>query len=718
MGSRFSRKAPVAILLAAATLAVYLPVLQNSFVNYDDDLYITNNHFVRMGLTRESVTWAVTAFHGANWFPLTRLSWMLDTELFGVEPWGFHLTNLLLHCANGVLVFLLFARMTRSIWASAFVAAVFALHPLHVESVAWAAARKDVLSGLFALLALLAYERSTRVSQNRRTPVAVFAWLALGLMAKPTLVTLPFVMLLLDEWPGGRLRRPGEPERWDPGRIRRAVVEKLPLFGLVAVASAVTYLAQQTGGTVQSFELYSLGLRVENALVAGVEYLAKAFWPRGLSVFYPHPGHTLTPGQVVASAILLSTISIAVVAALRRRPYWAVGWFWFVGGLVPVIGLIQVGQAGMADRYTYLPLIGLAASVAWGAGEIAARGRGCARAVAGLGISAVLALAIGTGVQVRIWRDSFTLFEHSLRVTERNHVAHTNLGLAFASADRLDEAAAHFLVAVRLAPGGPIAHGLLGDVRVAQKRPLDARARYRAALDGEPESTRWLTALADVLLQLDRFEQAEAKYRKLIRIRPGSASLHSALGFTLLRAGKLEAAVARYREAIRLDPDRAEVHGRLGTALFRSGDIHGAVDAFRRALALEPDLSWVHAELGRALLDSNRQVEAISAFRAAARLGQRQPTLLNNLAWLLATGEPVPEGGVEEAIALASEAAEATGRLNPAILDTLAVAYHAAGRWEDALITAQEALKRAEAVGDATLVERLQRRVRRLSRTR
>ncbi|MEE8507921.1 MAG: tetratricopeptide repeat protein, partial [Myxococcota bacterium] len=258
----------------------------------------------------------------------------------------------------------------------------------------------------------------------------------------------------------------------------------------------------------------------------------------------------------------------------------------------------------------------------------------------------------------------------------------------------------------------------LGDVRVAQKRPLDARAHYRAALDGEPESTRWLTALAGVLLQLDRFEQAEAKYRELIRIRPGSAGLHSALGFTLLRAGKLEAAVARYREAIRLDPDRAEVHGQLGTALFRSADIDGAIDAFRRALALEPDLSRVHAALGRAWLDSGRQVEAISAFRAAARLGQRQPTLLNNLAWLLATREPVPEGGFEEAIALASEAAEATGRLNPAILDTLAVAYDAAGRRQDALNTANEALKRAETMGDATLVERLQHRVRRLSNAR
>ena len=715
MGSRFSQKTRIAIFLTLVTLAAYLPVLQNSFVNYDDDLYITNNSFVSTGLSLESLTWALTEFHGANWFPLTRLSWMLDVDLFGLEPWGFHLTSLLLHCANGVLVFLLFARMTRAIWASAFVAAVFLLHPLHVESVAWAAARKDVLSGLFALLALLAYERSMRAPRARCYAVAVFAWLALGLMAKPTLVTLPFAMLLLDEWPGGRLRRPGKPERWDPGRIRRAVVEKLPLFGLVGVASAVTYAAQQSGGTVQSFELYSLGMRLENALVSGVAYLANAFWPRGLSVFYPHPGGSLSLGQVVTSAFVLVAISLGAMAALRHRPYWAVGWFWFLGGLVPVIGLVQIGQASMADRYTYLPLIGLAASVAWGAREIAARGRGFARAVAGLGIAVVLALAIGTTAQVRIWRNSTTLFEHSLRVTERNHVAHTNLGLAFASADRLEEAAAHLLAAVRIAPRAPIASGLLGDVRSAQKRPRDALVHYRAAVDGEPDSTRWLTALARVLAQLDQFDRAAAKYRALIRLRPGSADLHSALGFTLLRAGRPEAAVASYRQSIRLDSDRAEVHGQLGTALVRSGDSDGAVDALRRALALEANLSWIHAELGRALLASDRHVEAISALREAARLGQRDSTLLNNLAWLLVTREPVSESSVEDAIALASEAAAATQRRSPSILHPLAVAYAAAGRGEDALDTAREALSRADALDDAVLIESLRIRVREFS---
>ena len=677
MAARIPRKPLVAALLVAVTLAAYSPLLDNAFVNYDDDLYITNSHHVRSGLEAEGVAWAFTTFQGANWFPLTRLSWMLDAELFGMSPRGFHLTNLLLHAANAVLVFLVFARMTGAVGASAFVAAVFAVHPLHVESVAWAAARKDVLSGFFALLALLAYARYASAPRPGGAYAAVIAALVLGLMAKPILVTLPFLMLLLDEWPLARLRSPESPSTWERGRVRRALAEKLPLFALVVAASAVTTVAQHSGGTVQSLEVYPLDVRVENALVAGVRYVAKALWPSGLAVFYPHPGRALPVAQVAGATLLLAAVSVGVLGALRRRPYLGVGWLWFAVGLLPVIGLVQVGQAAMADRYTYLPLIGLALMAAWGAREAAARRRARQRAAAVLGAAVVVALALVTAQQVRTWRSSVTLLEHALRVTELNHVAHTNLGLALAGDDRLDEAAAHLLAAIRITPSAPIANGLLAEVRVQQGRFGDARRRYGAALRSEPEKVRWLAGLANVLLQLEQFDRAESKFRAALAIEPSAAGLHAGLGLVLLQRGEDEAAIASFEEALRLEPGRAPAHGQLGRALQRAG----------------------------------RDAEAVAAYRNALRLGAREPVFLNNLAWLLATSEPTLAGGAEEALAFAREAVEATRRESPSVLDTLAVAYAAAGRTGDALRTGREALALAEAQGDAALAEEIRERI-------
>ena len=679
MAGRTPSKLLVVALLVAVTLAAYAPLFGNAFVNYDDDLYITHNHHVRSGLEAESVAWAFTTFQGANWFPLTRLSWMLDAELFGLNATGFHFTNLLLHVANVVLVFLVLARMTGAIGASAFVAAIFAVHPLHVESVAWAAARKDVLSGLFALLALLAYERYVRAPRPRRWYAAITAALALGLMAKPTLVTLPFLLLLLDEWPLARLRPPEPPAAWERSRVRRAIAEKLPLLALVAAASAVTFVAQRSGGTVQSLEIYPLAVRMQNALVATVAYIGKTFWPSGLAVFYPHPGRALPIAQVLGAAALLTAISVGVLTALRRRPYLAVGWLWFVGGLVPVIGLVQVGQAAMADRYTYLPLIGLAVMVAWGARESAEHSRALARGAAALGAVVVMALAWVTAEQVRTWRSSVTLLEHALRVTERNHVAHTNLGMVLAGGDRLDAAAAHLLAALRFAPRAPIANGLLAEVRVRQERLEDARRHYQAALRRRPEDVRWLAGLGSLLLQLEKFARAESQYRAALQTRPSAASLHAGLGLALLGRGQVDAAIASFEEARRLEPAEAQVHGHLGRALQRAG----------------------------------RDAEAIAAYRETLRLGARTPPLLNNLAWLLATGDRASAGNAGEAVAFAGEAVAATRRMNPAVLDTLAVAYAAAGRPEDALRTAREALAVAEAKGDDALASGIRERIER-----
>jgi tetratricopeptide (TPR) repeat protein len=738
----------IALALAVATAAAYAPVLENGFVNYDDDLYVTRNQHVAMGLTAGSVGWAFTSFHGANWFPLTRLSWMLDAEVFGLEPQGFHYTSLLLHGLNAVLLFALFVRMTGSIWASAFTAAAFALHPLHVESVAWVAARKDVLSGLFALLALLAYERYARGGGSKGYYLAVFACLALGLMAKPTLVSLPFVLLLLDEWPLGRLRRADAPGTWDPARVRRAVLEKLPLLALVAVASGITFAAQRSWGTVQPLELYPLGVRVANALVAYAAYLGNAFWPAGLAVFYPHPGYALSPWWVAGAAALLAGLSLLAVLALRRRPYLGVGWFWFLGVLVPVIGLVQVGQAAMADRYTYLPLIGLSLALAWGVRELVAGSRPAGRAAVLLGAALLGALAVATAAQVRTWKDSSSLFEHALRVTERNHVAHINLGVELLRADRLSEAAAHLQTGLRLAPRSPLAHGLLADVRTRQERPEDALPHYRAALRlarHQRDEARWLAGWADALLAMEKLGQAEAKYREALRLKPERAALHASLGLVLLRQGKLELAIASLREGLRLDPERAEAHSNLGLALAESGERERAIEHYRRALALRPNLARVHANLGRALVEGGdagaalahlaeavrlepeqaehhanqasalqelgREADAIDAYREALRLGARAPAFLNNLAWLLATGEHGGEQGPEDAVRLAREAAEATDFRNAGVLDTLAAAYAAAGRMQDAVHTAERALELAQASGDADFAAEIRSRL-------
>jgi tetratricopeptide (TPR) repeat protein len=677
MAAPITRKILLAALLVGVTFAAYAPVLGNGFVNYDDDLYITNNANVRDGLDADGVAWAFTTFQGANWFPLTRLSWMLDAELFGLDPRGFHVTSLLLHTANAVLLFLVFARMTGAVGASAFVAAVFAVHPLHVESVAWAAARKDVLSGLFAVLALGAYERWCRGHRPRGAYAAVVAMLALGLMAKPTLVVLPFLMLLLDEWPLARLRDPEAPTTWEPSRVRRALVEKLPLFALVAVGGAVTYVAQRSGGTVQSLELYPLDVRVQNALVVGATYVLKTFWPSGLAAFYPHPGTDLPIARVAGAAALLAAVSAGVLLVRRRRPYLAVSWFWFAVGLAPVIGLVQVGQAAMADRYTYLPLIGLTVMVAWGAREAVASRRVLSRVVAGLGAVVVVALAALTADQVRTWRSSVTLFEHALRVTERNHVAHTNLGLALAGEGRLDEATAHLLAALRIAPGSPIANGLLAEARVRQGRLDDARRHFNAALRAEPEKLRWLAGLAAVMLDQEQYRRAESKYREALRIHPESAQLHAGLGLALLNRDRVDEAIASLEEARRLEPGEPLVYEYLGRALQRDGS----------------------------------DAEAVAAFQESLRLGNRNPRLLNNLAWLIATAGPVPTAGPEDAVAYAREAVEITGRDSPALLDTLAVAYAAAGRSEDALRAAREALASAEAKGDAALAAEIRKRI-------
>jgi len=547
-GSAPGTRAGIALLLFAITVGVYWPARGHGWLDYDDPLYVTENPAIRLGLSAEGVAWAFSSFHGANWFPLTRLSWLLDHELFGWDPAGFHTTSVLLHAAAAALLFAALARATGRPGRSAFVAAVFALHPLHVESVAWVAARKDVLSGLFFAAGLAVYAGQRRGGPGAARLAAVSALLALGLLAKPVLVTFPCVLLLLDEWPLRRLRGPDG--RWEGRRVARAVAEKLPLFALVAAASAVTVAAQRSGGAVADLAQLPLGARLANALVSYAAYAGKAFWPTGLAVFYPHPEGGLPAWQTLGAALLVGGVTVLALLRLRRGPWLAVGWLWYVGMLVPVIGLVQVGSQARADRYTYLPLVGLALAVAWAVPELARR-VAPARARAVCTTAAVVAvglLAATTSQQLRHWKSSQALFEHALAVTERNATAHTYLGEALLAQGEDERAIAHWLRAARLSPvhrelANNLAWVLATHPDPERRNPFLARRLAERALQlSGGDDPAVLDTLAAAQAAAERFDiAARTAERALRRARAqGNAALAEAVArrLALYRAGR------------------------------------------------------------------------------------------------------------------------------------------------------------------------------------
>lgn len=547
----------LALGLVLLTLAAFLPALDNGFVDYDDGQYVTANPRVQEGLTLSGVRWALTAEVAGNWHPLTLLSHMLDCQLFGLEPRGHHLTSLLLHLANVVLLFAVLARMTGARWRSALVAALFAVHPTHVESVAWVAERKDVLCALFWLLGMGAYLRYVRrPSVARYLPVA--AALALALAAKPMAVTFPLVLLLLDLWPLGRLRL----EAGSPGlRTGLAlVVEKLPLLAMSLAAGIATLAAQEA--TVSSLARLPFGARLANAAVAGAAYLGKTLVPRELAAFYPLRGD-LSAWQVAAAAALLAALTAAAVVALRRAPYLTVGWSWFLVTLAPVAGLIQVGAQAMADRYTYLPSIGLFIALAWGAAALVAgrhprpprQHRAAVVVASGLAAVAVVALVPVTRAQVATWADTATLFRHALAVTRDNYLAHINLAYALEEAGGAgDEALAHFRTARAIVPRSVEANAALGTALAARGRPAEALPYLRTAVAVDPKDARVRVDLAAALDDLGDREGAIVELRAAVALDPGLAPAHHGLGMLLLAAGRSAEAAVELRAAVGLDP--------------------------------------------------------------------------------------------------------------------------------------------------------------------
>ena len=525
-----SLRVGICAVLAAAVLIVYWRVQYYDFIDFDDNMYIIENTHLQSGLTYRGLTWAFTTTHTTNWHPLTWLSLMFDYELYGLNPAGYHWTNTIFHLVSTILLFLFLHRVTGEAWKSAFVAALFAIHPLNVESVAWVAERKNVLSTFFWILTMWAYVLYVKVPVFGRYALVVLSF-ALGLMTKPVLVTLPFVLLLLDYWPlnrfppgaaGGR----GACSRWSG--ISPFVYEKIPLFVLSCASCVVTFCAAKSGGAVRSLATFPFDVRMANVPVSYVRYLEKMVWPQNLTIFYPHEG-MIIQWKIVVSCLLIAVFTVFAFSASRRFRYLPVGWLWYLGTMLPVIGLVQVGFQSMADRYAYIPLVGIFIILSWGIADIFERFHVRKALVMLLAGGIILFLLVFSWRQVQHWQNSVTIFQHALNVTKRNYHAHLGMGNVFLHRGDLNGARWHYLEALRF----------------------------------KPDHAEVLNNLGMVLMYQGKFAEAMLQYQEALRIKPNEAKIHNNMGVLLARQGKMESAIAQFREALRIDPLFAEARGNL-----------------------------------------------------------------------------------------------------------------------------------------------------------
>ena len=582
--------------LSLVTLGVYAQVLSHQFINFDDDNYIWANPMVIAGLTAHGFTWAFTTFHAANWHPLTWLSHMADSQLFGLRAGGHLFVNTLFHVANAALLFVFLNRTTKARWQSAIIAALFALHPLHVESVAWASERKDTLSTFFGLLCLLAYSRYVVAPSWRRYSV-VAIWLALGLMAKPMLVTWPFVLLLLDYWPFARLasRSPISIRAFWP-----LLREKLPLLLLVIPSAWVTWIAQAQGRAVSGLAVEPLSWRLANAARSYAKYLYLTFCPRDLAVYYPTVHDTIPIWQWGLALVLLGGISLLVVLSARRRPYLIVGWLWFTVTLLPVIGLVRVGGQAMADRYTYIPSVGLFIALVFGFTDLVAAWRVPRVFIAAASGTVLFVLACLTTLQITRWRDSETLFGYVLSIDSENAVAQNNLGSALGAKGKPAEAVPHFAEAIRLDSRYFDALGNMGQALSEQGEAAQAVNYFERALEVKPESAKTHWQLGVSLENLRRNDEAMSQFQEAVRLAPQDPVMHLNLGLKLAQQSKFSEAVEQYERALRLDPNNAEAHNNLGLVLFALGREGEGLQEFSTAIRLKPDLAVARDNLKRA----------------------------------------------------------------------------------------------------------------------
>jgi tetratricopeptide (TPR) repeat protein len=596
---------------------VFGRTLWDDFVNYDDPRYVYQNTRITSGLNISGIAWAFTHIHSENWHPLTTITHMLDCRLYGLKASGHHFTNVLLHTIAVLLLFVVLQQMTGALWRSAFVAALFAIHPLHVESVAWVAERKDVLSGLFFMLMLLAYFHYTRAPSNWRYLIVAFVF-ALGLMSKPMLVTLPFVLLLLDYWPLGRIKA----QRPDIGRqLLKRIAEKIPLIALSAVSSVITFLAQRHAiGWTEQLPMLA---RINNAIVTYAIYVWQMFWPVNLTVFYPHPENRLPVSEIALALAVLISITSAAVILRRKAPYFMTGWFWYLGMLVPVIGLVQVGWQGHADRYTYLPQIGLYIAGSWALADLSVSWRHRRMVLGAAALFVIGALSWSASIQASYWRDSETLFTHALAVTRNNDVAENNLGIIFLQKGQLDEAI----------------------------------SSLQAAIDLRPENGPAHDNLAKALLQKGRLAEAMVHYRKFLEIEPHNVEARNILGTALIQQGHVREAIEQWQEALAMEPENGNAASNLAWVFATSPDASirdgsRAIELAEKALRISGgEIPMIYRILAAAYAENGRFSEAIETAQHGAVLATSQGNgglagELQNNAALYETGKPLRDPGL------------------------------------------------------------------------
>ena len=585
----------IGLFLVAVTLILYWPVQNFDFVNFDDGLYVTDNHQVQGGLSMEGLWWSFTTFHAGNWHPLTWISHMADFEAYRLNAGGHHWTSVLIHAANAVLLFLVLLSMTGTLWCSALAAALFAIHPLHVESVAWVAERKDVLSGFFWILTMGAYAQYVRHPTLRRY-LLVLGSFVLGLLSKPMMVTLPFVLLLLDYWPLGRFTGANTAfDHWvrqsatkRQSAVLRLTLEKIPFLIMVAASCVITIYAQRSTHSIASLGNNPVEVRLANALVSYMVYLQKMLWPVDLSVFYPHAG--MPPSWMIATALLfLVSISFIAFRKAREMPFLLVGWLWYLGTLVPVIGLVQVGSQSMADRYTYLPLVGIFIFVAWGAQVLVESRPMLKHPVLVFSLVVLAGFQILAKPQVETWKNSVTLFEHALAVTELNPLAHNNVGAAYdASEGSCERALPHFMRAIELKNDYADAYNNLGTCAFREGNHEGAIRYFQRAAEVDPQYTRARVNLGLMMMKHGKLDAAEEQFRQVLKIDRAVEAAHVNLGALFINQGKLDDATMHLREALRINPRNADAHNNSGVIFLREGRVEEALRHFRQALTVAP----------------------------------------------------------------------------------------------------------------------------------
>ncbi len=576
----------ISFLLILSGWIAYWDLPNHNFLNYDDQLFVTDNSYVQQGITSKGLAWAFTSTK-YNWHPLTWISHMADYQVYGLDPVGHHNTNLILHLLNTVLLFYFFLQATGDLGRSAFVAALFALHPLHVESVAWVAERRDMLSGLFWMLTLIAYGRYAKVKTYGMSYVLVMGFFLCGLMSKPMMVTLPFVLLLLDYWPL---------KRWGTDSWRLLFLEKCPLFFLAGVGSAIAFISQHQGNAVVSLEKMSLALRLSHVPLAYVEYLAKAFFPRGLAILYPYPA-VLPLWEVVGAIFILGMLSVGFWRARASAPYLIVGWLWFLGTLVPVIGFVQIGSQAIADRYTYIPLIGIFLMISWGAEQCFRYWYFSKTSNVLLAGMVVVVLICCTQYQMKFWRNTFTLFDHALAVTQNNSLAHRVLAITFAQQGNISEAMYH----------------------------------YQQEIAMHPKALQPRLQMAHLLAKQGKTAEAMQSYQEVLSLRPDYGPAHNGLGLLLAQQGKTKEALHHYALAVNSGEENAEAHNNWANVLIGEGKIAEAMAQYAQALRINPEMADAYYNIGNALMGQGRDLESIHYYEQAIFFAPKDPDARNNL---------------------------------------------------------------------------------------